>query len=107
MIVTTTDFIPGYEIVEVIGICRGSSVRARNFGRDIIASLRNLIGGEIKEYTVLQKESRDQAMERMIAEATELNADAILNVRLTTAMIMQATAEILAYGTAVKIRKKE
>ena len=73
-------------------------------GKDIFASLKNIVGGEISEYTRLQAESREQAIQRMIQDAASLNADAIINVRLTTAMIMQGTAEILAYGTAVKLR---
>jgi uncharacterized protein YbjQ (UPF0145 family) len=104
MIVTTTDTIPNKEITEILGISRGSTVRARNIGRDIFAGLKNIVGGEISEYTRLQAESREQAMQRMIEDANRMGADAIINVRLTTAMIMQGTAEILAYGTAVKIR---
>jgi len=104
MIVTTTDTIPNKEITEISGIARGSTVRARNIGRDIFAGLKNIVGGEISEYTRLQAESREQAMQRMIEDANRMGADAIINVRLTTAMIMQGTAEILAYGTAVKIR---
>lgn len=104
MIITTTETIPNREISEILGICRGSTVRARHVGRDIFAGLKNLIGGEIEEYTKLQAESREQAMERMIEDARNLGADAIVNVRLTTAMIMQGTAEIMAYGTAVKLK---
>ena len=104
MIVTTTDTIPNKEITEILGISRGSTVRARNIGRDIFAGLKNIVGGEISEYTRLQAESREQAMQRMEDDARKMGADAIINVRLTTAMIMQGTAEILAYGTAVKIR---
>jgi uncharacterized protein YbjQ (UPF0145 family) len=104
MIVTTTETIPNKEISEISGIARGSTVRARNIGRDIFAGLKNIVGGEISEYTRLQAESREQAMQRMIEDANRMGADAIINVRLTTAMIMQGTAEILAYGTAVKIR---
>ena len=103
MIVTTTDTIPNKQVTEVLGIARGSTVRARHIGRDIFAGLKNIVGGEIEEYTKLQAESREQAMKRMIDDASELGADAIINVRLTTAMIMQGTAEILAYGTAVKL----
>lgn len=103
MIITTTETIPEKKIVEVLGIARGSTVRARNVGRDIFAGLKNLVGGEISEYTRLQAESREQALQRMIGDAENLGADAVINVRLTTAMIMQGTAEILAYGTAVKI----
>ena len=104
MIITTTDTIPNKEVSEILGIARGSTVRARNIGRDIFAGLKNIIGGEISEYTRLQAESREQAMQRMIEDAEKKGADAIVNVRLTTAMIMQGTAEILAYGTAVKLQ---
>ena len=104
MIVTTTESIPGNEIVEILGLSRGSTVRARNVGRDIFAALKNLIGGEINEYTKLQADSREQALQRMINDAESLGADAVVNVRLTTSMIMQGVAEILAYGTAVKLK---
>lgn len=103
MIISTTDFIPDREISEILGIARGSTVRARNIGRDIFAGLKNIVGGEIGEYTKLQAESREQALQRMIEDAEQLNADAIINVRLTTSMVMQGAAEILAYGTAVKL----
>ena len=104
MIVTTTESIPNKEIIEILGIARGSTVRARNIGRDIFAGLKNIVGGEIEEYTKLQAESREQAMQRMIQDAERLGADAIVNMRMTTAMIMQGAAEILAYGTAVKLK---
>lgn len=104
MITTTTDAIPGKEIVEILDIVRGSTVRARNIGRDIFAGLKNIVGGEIEEYTKLQAQSREQAMQRMIEDAKRLNADAVINVRLTTSMVMQGAAEILAYGTAVKLK---
>ena len=104
MIITTTDFIPNKEIEEVLGIARGSTVRARNVGRDIFAGLKTIVGGEISEYTKLQADSREQAIIRMKEDALNMGANAIINVRLTTAMIMQTTAEILAYGTAVKLK---
>ena len=103
MLLSTTETIPKMEIVEILGIARGSTVRARSVGRDIFAGLKNLVGGEIEEYTKLQAQSREQAMQRMVADAKKLNADAIVNVRLTTSMVMQGAAEILAYGTAVKL----
>jgi len=103
MIITSTDFIPNQEITQVIDIARGSTVRARNIGRDIFASFKNLVGGEITEYTKLQAEVREQAIQRMINDAERMEADAVINVRLTTAMVMQGAAEILAYGTAVKL----
>jgi uncharacterized protein YbjQ (UPF0145 family) len=104
MILTTTDKIPGKEIVEILGIARGSTVRARNIGRDIFAGLKNIVGGEIEEYTKLQAESREQAIHRMIDDAQKLGADAVVNIRLATSVITQGAAEILAYGTAVKIK---
>jgi len=104
MIITTTDFIPGREIVQVLDIARGSTVRARNFGRDIMAGLKNLVGGEISEYTQLMSDAREQAIDRMITDAEDLGADAIINVRFMTAMVMQGASEILAYGTAVKLK---
>ena len=104
IILSTTDFIPGKEIVEILGIARGSTVRARNIVRDIFAGLKNIVGGEIEEYTKLQAESREQAIQRMNENAEQLNADAIINVRFTTSVIMQGAAELLAYGTAVKLK---
>ena len=104
MLITTTDTIAGREISESLGIARGSTVRARNVGRDIFAGLKNLVGGEIDEYTKLQAYAREQAMQRMQQDAQRMGADAIVNVRFTTAMIMQGAAEILAYGTAVKLQ---
>ncbi|MCB9262240.1 MAG: YbjQ family protein [Flavobacteriales bacterium] len=104
MIITNTPDIANREISEVLGICRGSTVRARNVGRDIFAGLKNIVGGEISEYTKLQAESREQALQRMEDDAKRMGADAIVNVRLTTAAIMQGAAEILAYGTAVKLK---
>jgi uncharacterized protein YbjQ (UPF0145 family) len=104
MLITNTDFIAGHEIAEVIDIARGSTVRARNLGRDIFAGLKNLIGGEISEYTKLMADAREQAIQRMIADAQTLDADAVINVRFMTAMVMQGCSEILAYGTAVKLK---
>ncbi len=104
MIITTTETIPNKEITEILGISRGSTVRARNIGRDIFAGLKNIVGGEIEEYTKLQAESREQAMQRMTQDAERMGADAIVNMRMTTAMIMQGAAEILVYGTAVKLK---
>jgi len=104
MILTTTQDLPGKEISEILGIARGSTVRARNIGRDIFAGLKNIVGGEIEEYTKLQAHAREQAMERMIADARKLGADAIINVRFGTSVVMQGAAEMLAYGTAVKLK---
>jgi len=104
MLLSNTDYIAGKEIVEVLDIARGSTVRARNIGRDIFAGLKNLVGGEIEEYTKLMAQAREQAIDRMIADAESLGADAIINVRFTTAMVMQGCSEILAYGTAVRLK---
>lgn len=103
MIITNTETIAGKNIVATLGIARGSTVRARNIGRDFFAGLKNIIGGEIEEYTKLQADAREQAIARMTEDARRMGADAIVNVRFTTAMIMQGCAEILAYGTAVKL----
>ena len=103
MILTTTEKIPNKEVTEILGIVRGSTVRARNLGRDIFAGLKSVVGGEISEYTQLQAETREQALQRMVEDAEKLGADAIVNVRIATSMVMQGAAEILAYGTAVKL----
>lgn len=103
MIISTTEKIPNREIVEILGIARGSTVRARSIGRDIFAGLKNIVGGEIEEYTRLQAQSREEALQRMINDAQRMGADGIVNVRFSTSMIMQGAAEILAYGTAVKL----
>lgn len=103
MLITNTETLPGKEIAEVLGVARGSTVRARNIGRDIFAGLKNIVGGEIEEYTKLQAYAREQAIERMIEDAKGMGADAIVNVRFSTSMVMQGAAEILAYGTAVKL----
>ena len=104
MILSTTESIPNREIKEILGIARGSTVRTRNVARDIVAQIKNIIGGEIEEYTKLQAYSREQALERMIIDANKLNADAILNIRFTTSVITQGASEILAYGTAVSLK---
>lgn len=104
MIITTTEHIPNKEVEEILGISRGSTVRARNVGRDIFASIRNLVGGEIEEYTKLQAQSREEALHRMVQDAERLGADAVINVRFSTSTIMQGASEILAYGTAIKLK---
>lgn len=104
MIITTIETVPGKDISESVGLVRGSTVRARNFGRDIFAGFKNLVGGEISEYTKLQAQSREEALQRMIDDANRLGADAVVNVRFTTSTIMQGASEILAYGTAVKLK---
>ena len=103
MKITTTAEIPGKRIVKTHGIARGNTVRARNVGKDIWASFKNIVGGEISEYTKLQAQSREQAIQRMIKDAESLGANGVINVRMTTSMIMQGCSEILAYGTAVTI----
>ncbi|MCL0071711.1 YbjQ family protein [Peptococcaceae bacterium] len=107
MLITTQDRFDDYEIVETIGLVKGNTIRARHVGRDILAGLRSLIGGEIGEYTEMLAESRKQAIDRMIADAKSKGADGIVAVRLTTSAIMQGTSELLAYGTAVKLREKD
>ena len=104
MITTTTDSIPNKEIDQILGIARGSTVRSRNAARDLVAQLKNIIGGEIEEYTKLQADAREQALERLIVDANNLGADAVLNIRFTTSVIAQGTSEILAYGTAVSLK---
>ncbi len=102
MIFVTTDTIAGKEIIKTLGTVRGSTVRARNIGRDIFAGLKNIVGGEISEYTQLLADAREQAIQRMLEDAEKLGADAVVNVRFTTSQVMQGAAEMLAYGTAVK-----
>lgn len=102
MLILTTDHIPGKTVIQSVGIVRGSSVRARNIGRDIFAGLKNIVGGEISEYTKLLEIAREEAIKRMIEDAEKKGANAIVNVRFTTSAIMQGASEILAYGTAVK-----
>jgi|TARA_B100000929_G_scaffold118400_1_gene93835 uncharacterized protein YbjQ (UPF0145 family) len=104
MILSTTETLPNREINEVKGIARGSTVRTRNIGRDILAGFKNLVGGEIEEYTKLQADAREQALQRMKDDAAKYGADAIVNVRFTTSVITQAASEVLAYGTAVTLK---
>ena len=103
MLLVNTPTFPNKTITDTFGIARGSTVRARNVGQDIFAGLKNLIGGEISEYTKLQSQSREQALQRMVEDAEKMGANAIVNVRLTTSMVMQGCSEILAYGTAVTV----
>ena len=102
MIITTTDSIPGATIVETLGMVRGSTVRSRHIGRDIMAGLRNLVGGEVTEYTKLLAEAREQSIQRMIEGAEAMGGNAVVGTRLITAAVAQGAAEIVAYGTAVK-----
>ncbi|ELZ91185.1 hypothetical protein C440_12764 [Haloferax mucosum ATCC BAA-1512] len=103
MLVTTTETIAGREITETLGTVRGNTIRARNVGRDITQGLRNIVGGELKSYTGLMTDARDEATERMIAEAEAVDADAIVGVRYVTSEVTQGAAEILTYGTAVEL----
>ena len=103
MIESTTQDVPGREVTEILGIVRGNSVRARHVGRDIMAGLRNIVGGEIPEYAELQAQTREMASRRMLQQAESMGADAVVTVRYTTSMITSGASEILAYGTAVKL----
>jgi uncharacterized protein YbjQ (UPF0145 family) len=103
MIVTCSSSVPGKEIKKSFGIVRGNTVRARNIGKDILAAFKNMVGGEIEEYTKLMAESREQALDRMIEQAKELGANAIVDVDFSTSYIMQNAAEILVFGTAVYV----
>lgn len=103
IIVTTGSEIPNKKIIELLGVVKGSTVRARNIGRDIGAGLKSIVGGEVKTYTEMTMQARDEAYNRMVNEALSLNADAIINVRFTTSMVMTGASEMLAYGTAVKV----
>jgi uncharacterized protein YbjQ (UPF0145 family) len=103
MILSTTEHVPGKQVSEIIGIARGSTVRARNVGRDITAIFKNIVGGEISEYTKLQADAREEALVRMVQDAESHGADAVIALRIETSMIAQGAAEIVAYGTAVKL----
>jgi uncharacterized protein YbjQ (UPF0145 family) len=104
VLVVTTEVVPGRETAEALGIVRGSTVRAKHLGADIVASLRNLVGGEVREYAALLAGAREQAMDRMMAEAERLGADAVVAVRMETSQIQQAASEVVCYGTAVRLR---
>ena len=103
MLISNMELIPGRRVVEHLGLVQGSSVRAKHVGRDIAASLKNIFGGELKGYTELLQESRAEATSRMVAQAENLGANAIVNVRFTTSSVAQGASEILAYGTAVLV----
>ena len=104
LITTTTLEIPNKKIAKILGVAKGNTIRARNIGRDIGAGLKNIIGGEIKSYTQMTTQAREEAFNRMVNEAIEMKADAIIGIRFSTSMIMQGAAEMLAYGTAVKLK---
>lgn len=103
MIVVTTPEVAGSDISDVLGLVRGSSIRTRHLGKDILAIMRNIAGGEVREYTKMLAEAREQAIDRMIEEAQVLGADAIVSVRFQTSMVMSGAAEMLVYGTAVRL----
>ncbi len=104
MIVVTADTIQGKTVTRTLGLVRGNSIRARHLGKDIMAALRGIVGGEISEYTKVRGESREQALDRMVEDARSLGANAVISVRFETSMVMQGAAELLAYGTAVVVR---
>ena len=104
IIVSTTSEIPGKKVKQILGVVRGNTVRSRNIGRDIGAAFKNMVGGEIKTYTELISQARDEALNRMINNAIEMGADAVVNLRFMTSMIMAGASEMLAYGTAVKLK---
>lgn len=104
MIITSTDFVPGREISEVLGLVRGNTIQAKSIGKDITAGFRHMVGGEIKEYTSMLAEAREVSIKRMEEKAEKLGADAVINVRFMTSGVMAGAAEILAYGTAVKLK---
>jgi uncharacterized protein YbjQ (UPF0145 family) len=104
MIVVSDDKIAGMRVVRTLGLVRGNTIRARHVGKDLMAVLRNMVGGEISEYTKMMAEAREQALDRMVEEAEELGADAVISTRFATSMLMQGAAELLAYGTAVVIQ---
>ena len=103
MIITTSEQVEGKKIIKTIGMVKGSTIRARHLGRDIMAGLRGVVGGEITEYTRMMAESREQAIQRMVEDAEKQGANAIIGMRFTTSMVMQNASEILAYGTAVVV----
>ena len=106
MIVVNTEHVPGYDVVELKGLVQGNTIRAKHLGRDIGASLKNLVGGELTGYTELLTESRREAMQRMMQQAQQLGANAILNVRFTTSSVAAGAAELYSYGTAVVVAPK-
>jgi len=105
MIVVNTDFVVGYEITEMLGLVRGNTVRAKHVGKDIMARVTQIFGGEIEGYTEMLSESREEALARMAAQAESLGADAVINARLATSSVMENAAEVMAYGTAVRLRE--
>jgi len=104
VIITTASEVPGKKVVKILGVVKGNTVRARNIGRDIGAGFKNIVGGEIKTYTEMIGQSREEAFNRMVNQANDLGADAVIGMRFMTSMIMQGASEMLAYGTAVKLK---
>ncbi|MAH42472.1 hypothetical protein CL614_01965 [archaeon] len=104
LILTTIDSVPGKKIVQTLGVVKANTVRAKHVGKDFVAGLKNIAGGELHEYTDLLKDSREQAIQRLEANATAMGADAVVNIRFTTSSIMRSASEILVYGTAVKLK---
>lgn len=107
MIIATTDNIAGKQITQTLGMARGSTIQAKHIGKDIMSGLRSIVGGELTEYSEMLEEAREKAVNRMVMDAEKMGADAVVNVRFMTSMVMAGAAEMLAYGTAVKIRDKE
>lgn len=104
LIISTTDEIPNKKVAEILGVVRGNTVRSKHIGRDIMAGFKTIVGGEIKGYTEMISHARDEALNRMINAAIDLGADAVINVRFMTSAVLQGASEILAYGTAVKLK---
>ena len=107
MRMSNLDYVPGYEVVKDLGLVRANVVRAKNIGKDIIAGLKNVVGGELREYTEMLSESREIALSRMVKKAEEKKADAVINIRFMTSSIAGGAAEIMAFGTAVKLKRKK
>jgi len=104
MMMTNTETVPGREVETILGLVRGNTIQAKHLGKDIVAGFRNMVGGEIKEYTKMISEAREIALKRMEQKAEKLGADAVINIRFTTSAVMASAAEILCYGTAVKLK---
>lgn len=105
MLLTNLEVVPGRRVIEHLGLVQGSTVRAKHAGKDIVAGIKNVFGGELKAYTELLQESREEALQRMIAQAEALGANAVLNIRFSTSSIAQGAAELFAYGTAVRLEE--
>jgi uncharacterized protein YbjQ (UPF0145 family) len=105
MIVVMSNSVPGYRVTESLGVVRGSTIRSKHIGKDILAGLRSIVGGEVKEYTEMLVEARNESMRRMVSQAEQLGADAVINMRFMTSQVMSGAAELLAYGDAVKLEE--